>query len=230
MTIYGAISDDKVFKLTIVCFQWNLIYNLYNIIQCNIIHKRVLYPSVRYLFKNVIYFWKPMWYAIVWYFIRNQVISHHALCGENVFIFSLFIESVTQWHVRQLIQGINWTYKRYIYTYSMLSVCRHFSKTGDVSIYGCHLTGIGIPIIKIRRSHDNLIFTEKLYREIQSLYWNRIQFAKWESPSPLQWRHNGRDIVSQITSPTIVYSIVQTQIKYSPGAKGLNLAEPGFGG
>ena len=43
-----------------------------------------------------------------------------------------------------------------------------------VSIWSCHLTNIGIPIIKMRRSHDRLISIMRFpYREKRSLHWDR---------------------------------------------------------
>ena len=60
-----------------------------------------------------------------------------------------------------------------------------------VSIYICHFTSIGIPIIKIRRSHDRLSFVKGI--PIQVRWYLFIESAFLFS---LQWRHNRRDRVS----------------------------------
>ena len=73
------------------------------------------------------------------------------------------------------ICGKTWNYYTNIHKY-----------LGAVSTYRYRLTSIGIPIIKIRRSHDRLIFIMGiLYKERRSLYWNRV-LANTKSLVPQQ--------------------------------------------
>ena len=88
-----------------------------------------------------------------------------------------------------------------------------------------HLTSIGIPIIKIRRSHDRLIFIMVIPMPGKFLYWNRplaalllcllLCMAEWWPDYLLHWVHCIPPIVTHLgtnTAPGNIGKPVETQI------------------
>ena len=70
-----------------------------------------------------------------------------------------------------------------------------------VSIYGCRLTSIKIPIKKIRRCHDLLIFVMGIpYMERPSLYSDGALAIKVDSDSYIIWLHHKIEIRSALLS------------------------------
>ena len=67
-----------------------------------------------------------------------------------------FCQYISSWILHVLL--LNFVFPGCDATHYTLNYIKWIKKTGAVSSYGCRITSIGIPMLKIRRSRNRLIF------------------------------------------------------------------------
>ena len=105
-------------------------------------------------------------------------IKHWARTSRRRYFRRLCEKSLCLWNEIHMKCQVKWLSENILMIKEFLRLCSCFDHgyQGPVSIWRCRLTSIGVPIIKIRLSHDRLILILEIpYRERQYLYWHWAQ-------------------------------------------------------
>ena len=101
------------------------------------------------------------------------------LSATRVFVWQ-FVPANSKEITKALCQGIH----RHVTYFSSISATGMWGGGRGLTIYKCRLTSIGIPMMKIRRSHDRLIFIMGSHTWKDGLYiekdpWNHVIKMRW---------------------------------------------------